>query len=729
MGTTSTAATRVGCAWTLRDGLARALLFTLFVFAILPGIVSNASAQTFYVRGVVHLDRESGAPASAATVLIPGTLFGGITNDAGGFELGPLPGGEYTVVVRYTGYKDLSTAIQLETSDLDLNLVVRRADVDLNSSIDAESAKDIFELSAFNEPGTLAALVRQHRPEQISQAGWSSGIVQPGAVRGPLAIGRIQFDARQLPSLILFPVSRRIAGTAVLPRMYSEKDAKLPVVIAIEPDEHVLVRTGQLRPTVVLDVGAHSNGRLVQAGLQVHGVQGRMQYQIAGSATRAGDYETGSGEAQESSLKRVAADASIALRLTPFSDLLARYNGSSDGETALPSNLFRQERASDHTAEVRYRLSKPESAVNQVTAGVSAIRAYERVSRPTTGTGFTFSTIQTTALGIDASASHQIGASGSGVFRARFESMSQRPDNPPGSTLFKPWDTTEFGIYYGASKRLQLSTINVNGSIREHRVMSDLETRLFHLVSGRITLEQSVRSSLIVRVSISSDTEPPRPLFAFNSATPAVQFGQTFGSVAGQLSLKAPRYNSLAIRVSTRRSSRSASLSASLIDLQRYYTLDRPSLSSRVIESSGTAVSLSAAVVLSKPPFAATRLSANWTYGVDRRTKSRIVGTHSPTARWSARLQAPGGSVFFEPVVNGIVGLPAADSLWEVDSKSAVWIDLTAGVSRGRAEFLFGVTNLNDATWRSHTALSLSVNDRPVFEPGRSFFFRYRRRV
>jgi outer membrane receptor protein involved in Fe transport len=97
--------------------------------------------------------------------------------------------------------------------------------------------------------------------------------------------------------------------------------------------------------------------------------------------------------------------------------------------------------------------------------------------------------------------------------------------------------------------------------------------------------------------------------------------------------------------------------------------------------------------------------------------------------QWNARIQTPGGSIFVQPAVNAVVGLPSADPLWERDSRTALLIDLTAGLTRGRAAWVLGVRNLNDASWRYHTSLMAFSMDTPMYERGRSFFFRYRRRL
>ncbi|MGB2404613.1 MAG: TonB-dependent receptor [Flavobacteriaceae bacterium] len=74
----------------------------------------STTAQTFTISGNV-LDNSSGEPLIGATVLVPGTTHGVVTNNYGYFSL-ELAQGEYTIHVSYLGFERLQQRVTLSAN-------------------------------------------------------------------------------------------------------------------------------------------------------------------------------------------------------------------------------------------------------------------------------------------------------------------------------------------------------------------------------------------------------------------------------------------------------------------------------------------------------------------------------------------------------------------------------------------------------------------------------------
>lgn len=71
----------------------------------------STTAQTFTISGNV-LDDSSGEPLIGASVIVPGTTFGVVTNNYGYYSL-ELAQGEYAIQVSYLGFELLNQPVTL----------------------------------------------------------------------------------------------------------------------------------------------------------------------------------------------------------------------------------------------------------------------------------------------------------------------------------------------------------------------------------------------------------------------------------------------------------------------------------------------------------------------------------------------------------------------------------------------------------------------------------------
>ncbi|MFH7320712.1 carboxypeptidase regulatory-like domain-containing protein [Desulfurivibrio sp. D14AmB] len=107
-------------------------------------------------------DAATGLPLAGGRVTLPGTDFGTLTRDNGGFELGELPPGEHTVEFGYTGYDPVLRQVRVEVGrHLDMGIVL------LHPLLDSGLLRGVVTdgVSGALVPGALVAAVGA---EQIS---------------------------------------------------------------------------------------------------------------------------------------------------------------------------------------------------------------------------------------------------------------------------------------------------------------------------------------------------------------------------------------------------------------------------------------------------------------------------------------------------------------------------------------------------------------------------------
>jgi TonB-linked SusC/RagA family outer membrane protein len=142
----------------------------IFILLLSLCIGSSAFAQTRTVTGTVH--DENSEPVAGASVFIPGTSHGTVTNIDGQFTLSGVPASQKTLQVSFLGYTSKnvditdknSIAVVLEPSDTDLDEVVvvgygTQKKAHLTGAIATIAPSDIKDLSGPSLAMSLRGLV------------------------------------------------------------------------------------------------------------------------------------------------------------------------------------------------------------------------------------------------------------------------------------------------------------------------------------------------------------------------------------------------------------------------------------------------------------------------------------------------------------------------------------------------------------------------------------------
>lgn len=139
------------------------IVVSLIVFAVIAGFASSplfAQETSGEIRGTVT-EASHGDPLIGANVLLVGTTIGGVTDLEGKFSIKRVPAGQYTVAVRFVGYKQSSKEVTVRAgaaTTTDFALVATAVQLDevvvtgqgaaiekrrLSSSVETISSKDI----------------------------------------------------------------------------------------------------------------------------------------------------------------------------------------------------------------------------------------------------------------------------------------------------------------------------------------------------------------------------------------------------------------------------------------------------------------------------------------------------------------------------------------------------------------------------------------------------------
>lgn len=100
------------------------LLLALVAAATIGTRVEAQSEATGSLTGFVH-DASDGEAPIAATVLLQGTLIGGLSNTSGYYVIPQIPVGDYTLVRSYIGYQTFRRNVRVAADEkVDTTLAV-----------------------------------------------------------------------------------------------------------------------------------------------------------------------------------------------------------------------------------------------------------------------------------------------------------------------------------------------------------------------------------------------------------------------------------------------------------------------------------------------------------------------------------------------------------------------------------------------------------------------------
>ena len=166
----------------------RSAVISGFLFLSLASLSSRASAQvaagtTGSISGIVT-DSAHSRPLAAVQVMIAGTRFRAITNDAGRYAINNVPAGRYTVTARRLGYRSASVG-----------------GVNVGAGVAASADFRLVEVGL-----TLEAVV-------------TTGVLDPtSGTRVPFTVGRVDAENAPVPATnAIETIQGKIAGVTVVP--------------------------------------------------------------------------------------------------------------------------------------------------------------------------------------------------------------------------------------------------------------------------------------------------------------------------------------------------------------------------------------------------------------------------------------------------------------------------------------------------------------------------------
>ncbi|MEZ4695353.1 MAG: hypothetical protein R2832_02975 [Rhodothermales bacterium] len=671
-------------------------IVVVLVFAAVP----NARAQGL-VRGTVHLGSASGPAAAGATVIIAGTLFGGLTDADGRFELGPLPPGDYELRVVVNDFGEVSRLLSIGSAGVDLSVVVRRADLALVEP-DAELRARLGPVAYAGRPGTVLDRWRSFTAVDMGRAGWGGtrpvGLLPVGPVHPFRVVDTSTGSvAGVLPISGLFlPISR---GTAV------DVSTAEQIIGVSNPQETDAGHNG------LLSAGFRSNGRLRQIDASAWGHEGRMRYRLQASAIGAGGYHDGAGSENENAIEQFGGSGELSLRLTPYSDVVAVVGGTLL-RSAVAQGAFRVDGSNAGRGFVGYRLRRPDAFISRVMVGASGEQLLDRASVDLSLPGSLRSRLK--RVDLSAEVSHVVSGSSTGTLSTTLSRLSlPRTDRvDAGSEDNLTIDRSATSYRLTASLRpVTISALASYEFIRSSPVVS----------TGFVSAQLGFSAALSAPISASLMLSSTSGIEAVSSPRRFFTVGQLLTPLV--LGYRPSRVNAVEGSLSRSTARSTVSVTASIAELSGYLSIsDAEETPVAVFDSGGLGAFVAVEAFLQQSPFLDLQGSAHWSYGEDGSGR-RLVGLVSPQIALVPTLHTPGGAVYIRPEFNVIAGLPAAGPGFETPTSSALWIDLAIGFRIRSISWAIGSTNLNDATFRYHTSL-FNPDASSMNEPGRSYFVR-----
>src|ERR1051326_3075207 len=93
----------------------------------------TALAQNGNIKG--NVQDQKNQPIPYATVQLEGNQIGASTDDDGNYTIQNVPYGSYTLMVSYVGYKTFSQSVNVNTPEVQLNIVLQSDYIGLNEVV------------------------------------------------------------------------------------------------------------------------------------------------------------------------------------------------------------------------------------------------------------------------------------------------------------------------------------------------------------------------------------------------------------------------------------------------------------------------------------------------------------------------------------------------------------------------------------------------------------------
>ena len=118
--------------------------FTVLVLLGAGAVRSNAADSSGFVR-----DKSNGESLPFVNIYLKGQNRGGTSNESGYYAISAVPPGPYTLIASSVGYATFQRAIQLDTTDLVLDIDLREEVIELEATVIEEEREEVenFDIS------------------------------------------------------------------------------------------------------------------------------------------------------------------------------------------------------------------------------------------------------------------------------------------------------------------------------------------------------------------------------------------------------------------------------------------------------------------------------------------------------------------------------------------------------------------------------------------------------
>ncbi len=700
-----------------------------------------------------------GDPVSGANVILVGTLYGTVTDEAGVFSLGFVPAGRYQLRVVMSGLALVEQPLDIP-ADLAAPLVIslRAARSPLSvepSSVAAELFEAMVAVPSRGDPYLAQEGTGLQRVAGVGVRRYSSAYSHP-VVRG-LSDGRTEDHTMRLPSGILtVPGVGRIDLVSAAPSQLRGSVMLDPVStfpatsVGFSRDRRTPAKEWALGGSAVIDLGYQTNINALRSGIQVASRGSRVQTLASGNLASGQDFSSGSGASYDSAFRHGGAFVGSTVALSGRSELSASARLVRVGYAELPGGHLDLSSA-DYTGGSLGWTSIPEGQrIRRAHVSVGWSQSGAELSDRSTGR------VASDWISMDADTRHFQALATADIQAAGFDqlqagvAMSATSYDWVGS----PADSSAGGVVSELrleSERLQLSPF-VAGRIHRGKVDLSLAGRatIFRTRTGEMRadpLESSVRrirpavaANLTVQANrrwrlsatISVQSIEPSAIALSPVALPGVE-GLPFAAVSGRLDLSGERLTFLGMRLVRETDRQSVTFRSFVFDSRGYITARIDSaVGGFVLANTDARIGgVEVAVVREVLPFVTASGTFALAWGQNRTLKEPLPLIFPLNGRLNLEASAARGRILLELSSEFAARQNrVATSLNEPTSNAYVafhvWLGLPLSKSFGLRT---GIFNLFDASYAPHGHVYIEDQGVRLAAPGRSWLvaaqFRY----
>lgn len=737
------------------------------------------AAQQSFVTGTVS--SETGQPLIGATVNVPNSPYGTLTNSGGAFRLGPLPAGSYNIRISAIGYRDISEQVTLamgETETLTLQLVARPVELSgvnvsvLRADLQPESSLDDSE-------------VRQSNPRDVGEA----LRVLPGidAVRrGPVGLDPVVRGLRETEVGVYLDGTRQFpAGPARMDSPLTHLDPSALERVEVVKGPYALtwgagnmsairVETQPIPPLVPGIVrgraiaGYDSNLAAVEGAASIFGSTERFGYWLHGAWREGDDYQGGNGVSVPADFLSREVRGKVGYQLAPGSWLSVAGGIQAQDDIDYPGRLLDADYFDASNLAATWEMTPASGVLQSLEAKAYWNRtdhAMDNDEKPTaqpmegrvppfaldvdvdsrvTVLGGRLATTLAPRMGLELEL-------GGDVYSANRDAIRTIARRDNGMVMFEDlmWPDatiTDAGVFARAAQSvgngsltgtLRVDQVWVNadtlGSFFAENVSTVTETEETNFnaaVVGRLPLSPnwsfSIGAGSAVRTADASER--------FADRIPASK-AQTSAEFVGNPELEPERSNQADVWLDGSYSTATVQLNGFYRQVDNYITLAPTSLPKRLPLSPNTVFQYvngdaefyggEASLLLALNEMLSVGAGGSYLYGQDTSLDEPALGVTPLTGRFQVRVQ-PTETFYVEGNATAVAEQDRISvTRNELMTPGYTVFDLEAGIEVGQgAQIRVGLNNVTDKQYVNHLNARNPFTTNPIPEPGRVLFAR-----